>query len=303
MTETQQAESSRSTEASVRRWVIIGIVAVLALVAGYYLAVFLIPTPKIGIIEVTSQVGDPLVETMTQEINYARHARDIKGVVLMINSPGGGASSGHDIYYQVRKLREEKPVIASVDILAASAAYQIAVAANEIYAKPASFIGNIGVIVGLPAPETLSEQYITTGPFKATAFSATSIVQKLDLLYQDFKNSVVAERSNAPNKLQLTADQVGTGELWVGLEAKKNGLIDEIGSKLDAIERAAKLANVDNYEVVSVRDEYLASLKDNPEEYQAALKLYENLDNQPEIDLSSESSKWPTLYQLYIPLE
>jgi protease-4 len=281
----------------------VGIVVALAAVAGYYLAVALIPTPKIGIIEVTTQVGGPLVETMTQEINYARHARDIKGVVLIINSPGGGASSGHDIYYQVRKLRDEKPVVASVDILAASAAYQIAIAANEIYAKPASFIGNIGVIVGLPAPETLSEQFITTGPFKATAFNATSIVQKLDLLYQDFRNSVVAERSAAPNKLTLTGDQVGTGELWIGLEAKKYGLIDEIGSKLDAIERAAELAKVKNYEVVSVRDEYLASLKAQPDEYQVALKLYEELENQPEIDLSTENSKWPTLYQLYIPLE
>lgn len=302
MTQTQ-VESRTSTEALVRRLIIVGIIVALAAVAGYYLAVALIPAPKIGIIEVTNQVSGPLVETMAQEINYARHARDIKGVVLIINSPGGGASSGHDIYYQVRKLRDEKPVVASVDILAASAAYQIAIAANEIYAKPASFIGNVGVIVGLPAPETLSEQFITTGPFKATAFNATSIVQKLDLLYEEFKNSVVAERSAAPNKLQLTGDQVGTGELWIGLEAKKYGLIDEIGSKLDAVERAAELANVSNYEVVNVRDEYLASLKDQPDEYQVALKLYEELENQPEIDLSTENSKWPTLYQLYIPLE
>jgi ClpP class serine protease len=91
--------------------------------------------------------------------------------------------------------------------------------------------------------------------------------------------------------------------LWVGLEAKHNGLIDEIGSKLDAIERAAELANVQDYEVVSVRDEYLASLKDQPQLYQAALAGYEALANQPEIDLSSENSKWPTLYQLYVPLE
>jgi protease-4 len=294
---------SKSTEIWAQR-IVLGLIALaVAGVAGYYLSLWLIPTPKIGIIEVTTQVSGPLVDAMTQEINYARHASDIKGVVLIINSPGGGASSGHDIYYQVRKLRDDKPVVASVDILAASAAYQIAVAANEIYAKPASFIGNIGVIVGLPAPETLSEQFITTGPFKATAFSATSIVEKLDLLYNDFKNSVVAERSAAPNPLKLSADQVGTGELWVGLEAKKHGLIDEIGSKIDAIDRAAQLAEVKNYEVVSVREEYLASLKDQPQQLEAALKIYQEVENQPEIELSSETSKWPTLYELYVPLE
>jgi protease-4 len=243
-----------------------------------------------------------MVEAMSQEINYARKARDIKAVVLMVNSPGGGASSGHDIYYQMRKLRAEKPIVASVDVLAASAAYQIAVGATEIYAKPASFIGNIGVIVGLPAPETLSEQFITTGPFKATAFSSTGIVQKLDLLYANFRDSVVAEREAARNQLKLDPDAVATGELWVGLEAKEHGLIDELGSKLDAIDRAAELAGLNHYEVVNVRDEYLSSLEGTAQ-YPTALKVYEELDNQPEIDLSAQSSAWPSFYQMYIPLE
>jgi signal peptide peptidase SppA len=296
-------ESGKSIEPQAQKVALYLIALAVALVAGFYLAVALIPTPKIGIIYLDTQVGGPTVEAMSQEINYARKARDIKGIVLMINSPGGGASSGHDIYYQMRKLRDEKPVVASVDVLAASAAYQIAVAATEIYAKPASFIGNIGVIVGLPAPETLSEQFITTGPFKATAFNATGIVQKLDLLYANFRDSVVTERSVARNPLKLKPDQVATGELWVGLEAKEHGLIDEIGSKLDAIDRAAELANLKNYEVVNVRDEYLASLKDNPTQYEAALKVYEALDAQPEIDLSAENSDWPSFYQLYIPLE
>ena len=296
-------EGGRSVESLVQKVVLYFIAIAVALVAGYYLAVALIPTPKIGIIYLDTQVGGPLVEAMSQEINYARKARDIKGIVLMVNSPGGGASSGHDIYYQMRKLRDEKPVVASVDILAASAAYQIAVAATEIYAKPASFIGNIGVIVGLPAPETLSEQFITTGPFKATAFNATGIVQKLDLLYANFRDSVVTERLAAPNPLKLDPDAVATGELWVGLEAKEHGLIDEIGSKLDAIDRAAELAGLKNYEVVNVRDEYLASLTANPAQYQAALKVYEKLDAQPEIDLSAENADWPSFYQLYIPLE
>lgn len=295
-------EENRSVERLVQRIVIIAIIVVVALVAGYYLAAALIPTPKVGIIYLDTQVGGPLVDAMAQETTYARQARDIKAVVLMVNSPGGGASSGHDIYYQIRKLRDEKPVIASVDVLAASAAYQIAVGTTEIYAKPASFIGNIGVIVGLPAPETLSEQFITTGPFKATAFSATGIVQKLDLLYANFRDSVIAERSAAPNPLKLPSDQVATGELWVGLEAEEYGLIDKIGSKLDAIDRAAELAGLSHYEVVNVRDEYLASLQ-GTDQYEAALKVYEALDKQPEIDISAEKSQWPSFYQLYIPLE
>jgi protease-4 len=188
-----------------------------------------------------------------------------------------------------------------MDTLAASAAYQIGVAANEIYAKPASIIGNVGVIMGQPSPETLSERFITTGPFKTTGGTASSWLQMLDLLHADFRDSVVAERSQAPNPLKLSPDEVATGEIWVGIEAEEYGLIDEIGSRLDAIERAAELANLKNYEVVNVRDEFLASLEGDS--LTTALELYEELDAQPEFDLTSEETDLPSFYQLYIPLE
>jgi protease-4 len=242
---------------------------------------------------------------MSRELEYARTANDIKGIVMVINSPGGGAEAGHDIYYQVRRLRDEKPVIASMDSLAASAAYQIGVGATEIYAKPASLIGNVGVISGQPQPEVLSERFITTGPFKSTGGSATSWMQKLDMLYADFRDSVVVERLGAPNPLKLTPAQVATGELWIGVEAKEYGLIDRLGSVLDAIDRAAELANVEHYEVVNVRTEYLTFLQETgtATEYEAVLELYAALDSQPEFDLAAQQEKWPTFYQLYIPLE
>jgi protease IV len=291
-------EGSQSKEQTIVLYVL-GVI--LALVAGYYISTALIPTPKIGIINLQTQVGGVMVDVMSREINYARQARDIKGVVLVINSPGGGAAAGHDLYYQIRKLREEKPVIASMDGLAASAAYQIGVGANEIYGKPASLIGNIGVISGQPGPEVLSERFITTGPFKTTGGSATSYMQKLDLLYADFRDSVVAERSKARNPLKLAPDQVATGELWVGVEAKEYGLIDEIGSLLDAVDRAAELAGLRHYELVQIRDEFVSTLEG--EELASTLALYTELENQPEFNLESQADKYPTFYQLYIPLE
>ncbi len=300
MTETNE-RTDPTGRPGAERIVLFAILIVLAVIAGYYLAKALIPTPKIGVINLDTQVTDILADVMAREINYARNADDIKAVVLVINSPGGGAAAGHDIYYQVRKLRETKPVVASMDTLAASAAYQIGVGANEIYAKPASIIGNVGVIMGQPSPETLSDRFITTGPFKATGGSATSWLQMLDLLHADFRDSVVAERSKAPNPLKLSPDEVATGEIWVGVEAKEYGLIDELGSRLDAIQRAAELANLKNYQVVDLRDEYLASLADD--QLDSTLDLYETVDAQPEFDLASEETEWPTFYQLYIPLE
>lgn len=287
---------SRETTIVVAVLVIIG-----ALIAGYYLSVALVPKPKIGIIDLQAQVTGLLAEAMANEIDYARKADDIKGVVLIVNSPGGSASAGHDIYYMMRSLREEKPVIASLDTLAASAAYQIGVAANEIYAKPASIIGNVGVIMGQPEPETLSERFVTTGPFKATGGSATSYLQKLDLLHADFRDSVVAERSQAPNQLKLSPDEVATGEIWIGIEAKEHGIIDVLGSRLDAIDRAAELAGLTNYDLVNVREEYLASLAGT--ELESAMTLYEQLENEADFDLTSEATQWPSFYQIYVPLE
>ena len=296
--DTAQAAKSHSREQTIA---IFFLVIVAALVGGYLLSTYLVHTPKIGIINIQAPIGSAFAEAVALEVEHAIANDDIKAVVLMINSPGGSAASGHDVYYQMRRLREAKPVVASMDVLAASAAYQIGVAANEIYAKPASFVGNVGVIMGQPGPETLSEQFVTTGPFKATGASATSLLQKLDLLHADFRDSVVVERSNAPNSLKLSPDELATGEIWIGIEAKEYGLIDEIGSNLDAIHRAAELAGLNNYEVVNVRDSYLASLED----YQlaTALALYEKVENQPDFDLSTEQAKWPSFYQLYIPLE
>jgi protease-4 len=296
--ETDNVASNKSRETTI---VVFVLVIVAALVAGYYLSTALVPKPKIGIINLDTQVSGLLADAMAREIDYARKADDIKGIVLVVNSPGGSASAGHDIYYMIRNLRDEKPIVASMDSLAASAAYQISVGANEIYAKPASIIGNIGVIMGQPQPETLSEQFLTTGPFKSTGGSATSYLQKLDLLHADFRDSVITERTHAPNPLKLTSDQVATGEIWIGIEAEKYGIIDTLGSKLDAIDRAAELAGLQNYDVVDIRSEYLDSLEGG--QFTSAQSVYEELAQQPDIEFETDATKWPTFYQIYMPLE
>jgi len=301
MKETYEGDAKSGKKSNLLTAAIFIIVIAAVLVGAYYLSTALIPTPKVGIISVEGTIGGAFVETMSREIDYALKADDIKSVVLVINSPGGAAYAGHDIYDQLRKLREVKPVVASMEGLAASAAYQIGVAANEIYAKPASLVGNVGVIVGQPSPETLSERFITTGPFKATGFSETSMLQKLDLLHADFRDSVVAERSAAPNPLKISGDELATGEMWIGIEAKEHGLIDELGSTLDAINRAAELANLNNYEVVDVRQEYLASLEGF--QLETAQQLYDDVESQPDFNLTADQVEYPSFYQLYIPLE
>ncbi|MEM7345551.1 MAG: S49 family peptidase [Chloroflexota bacterium] len=300
MSEPQEA-GARPADTIVRMVIVYLVIVGIALVAGYYIAVALIPTPKIGIINLQSSVGSLLAEVMSYEIDYVRRTDEIKGVVLIVNSPGGSSSAGQDIYYQIRTLRDEKPVVASVDVLAASAAYHIAVGTNDIYAKPASIIGNVGVIFGQPRPEVLSERIITTGPFKSNGGTATSYIRKLDLLHADFRDNVVDERESATNPLAISPAEMSTGEIWIGVEAMEYGIIDHLGSRLDAIDGAAELAGIENYEVVDVRQELLASLEGG--RLRSTLEMYETLENEAEIDIASEQTEWPTFYQLYIPLE
>jgi protease-4 len=300
-----QVESGKSGKRILLTVVIYVVVIAAVAIGSYFLAPVIYPTPKIAILDMTYEVSTLLSDVLSRQVEYAINDPDIKAVVVVINSPGGSASAGHDIYYQLRRLRETKPVVASVDIGAFSAAYQIAVAANEIYAKPASMVGNVGVIMGQPSPDTLSEQYTTTGPYKSIGASATGFLQKQDLIFNDFRDSVVAERSAAPNPLKLSPEKVATGEIWVGLEAMDYGLIDAIGSRLDAIDAAAKMVGLKKYQVVDLRTEYLASLgaQGDQSAYQSALKLFDDLDKQPKIDLSTQQSKYPAFYQIYIPLE
>lgn len=300
-----QVESGTSVKKTVLTVAIYVVVIAAVAIGSYYLAPVVYPTPKIATLDMTYEVSGLLSDVLSRQVEYAINAPDIKAVVVVINSPGGSAAAGHDIYYQLLRLRQTKPVVASVDIGAFSAAYQIAVAANEIYAKPASFVGNVGVIMGQPSPDTLSEQYTTTGPYKSIGASATGFLQKQDLIFNEFRDSVVAERSAAPNPLKISPEKVATGEIWVGLEAMDYGLIDAIGSRLDAIDAAAKMVGLKKYQVVDLRTEYLDSLGAQGDQaaYESALKLFSDLDNQPKIDLSTQQSKYPVLYQIYIPLE
>ena len=136
---------------------------------------------NVGVVEIYGVMDESMGRMAIENLERWADNNSIKAIVIHVNSGGGGAAISQEIYDAILRARDEKPVVASMDVLAASAAYQIGVAANEIYAKPASIIGNVGVIMGQPSPEVLSERFITTGPFKSTGGTATTYLQKLDL--------------------------------------------------------------------------------------------------------------------------
>jgi len=219
----------------------------LLLVIGWLVARYVIPTPQIALIRIDGDIWGDYTVYVRQAMNEAADDPSIRAVVLEISSPGGEVTASEDLYFEVLRLRDSKPVIAAVHEIAASGAYYIASAADRIYAKPGSVVGNIGVISILPEPDTLDELYFTTGPFKLSGGSQVEAIRQMEMLKDTFVAAILAQRED---RLQVGPETLSRGEVYRGLQAEQIGLIDQIGSKGDAVEAAASLAMLRSYKVV-----------------------------------------------------
>jgi protease-4 len=225
----------------------------LPLAAGYLLSMYLVPRPQIAVIRVEGDIWGFYTAYLADALEQAGNDPAVRAVVLDISSPGGEVTASEDIYFSVLTLREKKPVLASVDEMAASGAYYIASAADRIYAKPASEVGNVGVISFLPSPDLVDEQMITSGPFKLSGSPQVTYIRRIDMLKQTFLAAILAQRAD---RLQVGPEVISRGEVYLGLEAQQMGLIDDIGSLGDAVVAAARMARVRHYEIVDRSPEF-----------------------------------------------
>jgi len=240
-----------SAKRLMRRWFTsIPFLVVLGLVLGALISIPLIPKPYIATINISGIILDQAyTDDILDMLQYARDNNNIRAVVLRIDSPGGGASATEQIYLDVLRLRQRKPVVVSVGTIAASGGYYVAVASNFIYAEPTSQVGSVGAWVSLPSPEELDEDVGSTGPFKATGGSRRKVVAWLEMIRQEFVEAVTSQRGD---RLQLSEEELSRAEIYLGVEGLRLGLIDDIGTRTDAIEKAANLAGIRNYGVVEL---------------------------------------------------
>jgi protease-4 len=229
----------------------------LVILAGIFLGVLIfnlfLEQPSVGVIRIEgAMLEDQKTQDIISMLRYAREANSIKAVVLAIDSPGGEASQCEELYIEVLQLRRMKPVVASIGSTGASGAYYIAAASNYIYAKPASSVGSIGVTAILPQPITLPEDRITTGPYKTTGKDRKQFAATVEVVKESFLRAVIQQRGD---RLKLTKEELSRGELYIGVDAKRNGLIDEIGSISQAIAKAADLAGIANYRTIDINKE------------------------------------------------
>jgi protease IV len=229
---------------------------VLPLAAGILISLA-IPRPIIGNIYLRSAIDSGSASDMITQIAYARDHFEVRAVVLVLDSPGGTVADTESVYLELARLRAQKPVITVVEDMAASGAYYLAVGTDYIYAKPSSEVGNVGVRTLLPNDPKAYEDQVSTGPYKFTGGSRDSFLRSLEPIKQGFLSAVLLGRGAA---LKAEKNLILSGDLFTGTDAVRLGLADAIGTQSDAVEHAARLARVSNFESKDLRS--LAGLPD-----------------------------------------
>jgi protease-4 len=200
-------------------------------------------------------------QTMVAALREARNDRDVKAIVLRINSPGGSGISADLIKRELELARDKKPLVVSMADVAASGGYYIGCAADSVFASPATITGSIGVyygkinLAGLYEKIGIDKETSTRGAHAdmysmSRPFSEQEreiLRQQVHLLYDNFIEVVAKGRRLEHEETEHAAQ----GRVWTGKAAKDLGLIDEYGGLQRAIASAAQLAGIDrnNYEV------------------------------------------------------
>lgn len=243
------AENDSPERSPLRLILLFFVGVVLPLAVGLYAAPRLVPKPQIGVARLNYEIDGFTTSLLTEQLDYARQHPEIKGILLLINSPGGSAAYSEELYLNLLALREQMPVVASVDLLAASGAYYAAAAADEIYAKPTSTIGSIGVIASLPGAVFIEEEVLTTGPYKAFGGTRDASVRQIERAKFAFLQAVQNGRGD---RLDVPLEFLSRAEVFTGVQALEFGMIDGLVSNDEAIKRTAELAGVSDYDVVEL---------------------------------------------------
>lgn len=209
--------------------------------------------------EISSGTGASNIQDkyLVNEIEKLRKNKDIKAVVLRVNSPGGSAYASEQIWKAVSELKAEKPVVVSMSDVAASGGYYIACNANKIVAQPTTITGSIGIFgifpnmkgttekLGLDVDMVKTHEYSDFGNFARPMNEGEK--ELLQAYVERGYDLFLTRCSDGRNIPKETLAQYAEGRVWTGNQAKEIGLVDELGDLKRAIEIAAELAEVDDY--------------------------------------------------------
>lgn len=210
------------------------------------------------------QEGNIYSENLSKTIRKAREDKDVKAIVLRVNSPGGSAVASAIIGHELDLAKEVKPVIVSMGNYAASGGYWISANGDYIFADPTTLTGSIGVFgtfpnmkgllndkIGLTFDVVKTNENADFGNFTEplTEFQYAKLQQMVVKTYDEFTGRVAEGRGLR----QSYVDSIGQGRVWSGVDAIEIGLVDQLGDMEDAIAYAAQQAGIaDDYKVVEM---------------------------------------------------
>lgn len=232
------------------------------IIAMYYAEGQIVDVPSTGMSTTPEIVG----EKVSMDLRKLRDDETVKAVILRVNSPGGSAFASEQIWNEVVKLKEKKPVIVSMGDYAASGGYYISCAADTIIAQPNTITGSIGIFGMFPNPHKLINDKLklnveTVKTNKLADFGSMNrpfnaderaIMQRyINQGYATFVKRCADGRGMSTSEIEAIAQ----GRVWTGEMAMERGLVDLLGDIETAKEIAAKKAGIDSYTLISYPEE------------------------------------------------
>ena len=229
--------------------------------------------PRIGVIVAEGEILDGEQppgtiggESTARLIRQARIDKDVKALVLRVDSPGGSVLASEQIYRELVAFRGAgKPVVVSMSGYAASGGYYISAPADEIWASPATITGSIGIFAIIPTVDrTLGKVGVSVDGVGTTPLSGqlrldrplgeearTLLQATVSRGYDEFLERVATGRK----KTRDDVDKIAQGRVWSGSDANRIGLVDHLGSFNEATKAAARRAKVTDYAVEFIEPE------------------------------------------------
>ena len=243
--------------------------------------------------EITEEDGDGIVgKEAIKTLNKIRQDKEIKALVLRVNSPGGSADASEQIWHAVQKVKAAGiPVVVSMGDYAASGGYYISCGADYIYAEPTTLTGSIGIFGVIPNAAELRNKIgvdidgVSTNKhsdletnmiYKGMNSEEEAMMQAMIERGYDLFTSRCAQGRHVE---QSYIKSIGEGRVWLGTQGVKIGIVNELGNIDDAISKAVELAGLESYKLeyypdkVDPLEEFLKLLDNTTEEERLILKL------------------------------
>ena len=205
-------------------------------------------------IELSGPILD--VSKTLEDIEKVKLDKNIKGVLLLVNSPGGAVAPSVELAYAIKELKQIKPVVVYASGVIASGSYYASIWANKIIANPGSMVGSIGVIMqGVNAEELMSKIGVSTQTVKAGKFKESGTPtrkwtdfeeKQLQSVIDDTYNMFISDVAEARKLDVKNHTQFADAKIFTSKQAKEVGLVDEVATLSYAQDSLISLSKVEN---------------------------------------------------------